>query len=53
MKDILRELIIKLNEKFGDAFWLVIQANTGADGKSGNKLRTYTLIKTPLNAKNT
>ncbi len=38
-------LKIKQYEKFEDAFWLVIQANTGADGGSGNKLRTYALMK--------
>ncbi len=45
IKDILRELKIRLNEKFEDAFWLVIKANTGADGKSGNTLRKYALMK--------
>ena len=45
IKDMLKQLKTKLHEKFQDALWLVIQANTGADGKSGNKLRTYALMK--------
>ncbi len=45
IKDMLKQLKTKLHEKFQDALWLVIQANTGADGKSGNKLRKYALMK--------
>ncbi len=45
MKDMLKELKIKLHEKFENAFWLVLHANTGADGTSGNTLRTYALMK--------
>ncbi len=49
-----RELKIKLQEELEGASWLAVQDNTGAVGKSWNKLKTQCFsAKALLNAKNT